>query len=316
MAYRLLEILSLGGLNEAILLNMETKSVVPGERDLKNARLKFIAALLFDGLFNRCEWGVCHCKEDGKDYRVNGQHSAHQLRRVLNGELESKVFPEGVPVTLTKYECDNKRDLIDVFDQFDQHQSSRSADDKLGIYMAQYQDLAGIDKKLVSKVLTGVDFGRKLKVESILDALGDVDVPESHERGRMLKSDQVRDFIDLMHDNEDVPFKLWENKAGIVARLFLVFLDDDADQARNLIDAILNLATDSAKAFVEEMMRADSRKGKEAGWYYRKTDKCVKGLAKEYVQVGSDEFEKRIRAIIDEVKEESEEDKKAVALAV
>ena len=306
MAYHLVEVLSLGGLDTKKLEEIEAARPVPGERDLKSSRLRFLTGLLEDGKFNRCDWGTCHCKEDGLTYRCNGQHSSNRLRAVLNGEIEAE-FPEGVPVTLTKYECDTKLELANVFDQFDQHHSSRSADDKLGIYIAQHSDLVGIDKKLIGKILCGVDFLRKQKVELALTEIGPVEVPEAHERGRLLAVDSVRDFIDMMHDYEDAPFKLWEGKQGICARFYMAFIEHGKEMARDLIEVTVNIADESSRSYTEQIARADSRKGKEAGWFYRATDKHLRQLVKLHAQIGAAGIKELIREVLEEKEEQGEE---------
>ena len=299
MAYRLLEVVSLGGLDERKLQDILSKPPVPGERDLKQARIKFVISLIKANEYNRCDWASCLCKEDSIDYRVNGQHTSHVLERVSKGEIPDAEFPSGVPVTFTRYECDTKDDLADVFDQFDQHHSSRSADDKLGIYIARHEDLMGIDKKLIGKILAGVFQLRSQKHEMALEQTGHILVPEAHERGRLLAIDEIRDFIDVMHDYEGSPFRLW-TKPGIVARLYLLYIEEGEEKSRLLVEQMVNMVDEGSKLFAEAVQRADSKTGHDAGWYYRKADKHLKSLLKMYAQVGPEAIKKLIRDVMEE----------------
>lgn len=52
---------------------------VPGERPLKSARLKYFEDLINAGTFADPTWSQGICKEDGKTYRLDGQHTSTQL---------------------------------------------------------------------------------------------------------------------------------------------------------------------------------------------------------------------------------------------
>lgn len=310
MGYKLLKVEQVGGLSEKLVKEMESLQKVPGERELKGKRLAFIEQLLCNGEFNRCEWARCKCKEDKKNYRVNGQHTTHQLRAVLDGEIEAE-FPDGVPVAVSWWECDALTDLADVFNQFDNHASTRSVEDKLGIYLAQHKDMTGIDKKLVNNVLVGVAWARD-HIDSVADLFGDVDVSSAYERGRLLNVEQVRLFIDMMHDYSGAPFREWLSRSGIIARLFDLFVSD-AETASITVQQLFYEVGDEAKKFTHLVRQQMTRTGKDQGWYFRKTDQCVKELLKSLQSMGRDEVKAMIREVMEEVEAEANDEESVTA---
>jgi len=308
MAYRLLKVESLGGLSEKQLEATEALKVVPGERDMKTPRLRFVRDLILEKQFNRVDWAACHCEADGNDYRVNGQHTSTVLREVLNGDGDFKghknLFPGGVPVVFTRYECDTVEDLADVFDQFDNHKSTRKPEDKLGIFMAQHTDMIGIDKQLCAKVLSGIAWG--CNHVPTIEAACEGHVPDdAYSRGLLLTLDVVRDFIDLMHQHAGSPFKEWQQKSGIIARMFDLFIVD-REMAELAIEQTLYEAGEKAEAFTKRVRQSCAKTGKDQGFYYRATDKYVTVQLKEIASVGRDAIKEMIREVMDEEEVETE----------
>lgn len=283
---------------------------VPGERDKKKPRLKFIRGLIIKKRFNRCDWGVCRCLEDLIDYRVNGQHTRDVLQDLRDGKLEPDATFDGVvgvPVTIHRYECETKADLADVFDQFDQHKSTRSADDKLGIYMAQHEDLVGIDKKLCSSVLAGVDCCRKYKQlthvqELLVEVSGDIE--EAYDRGKYLYLEVVRDFIGFLKEFDDAPFTIWREKSGITARMFSLYVQDK-ETAELLIEQMLFEAGDIASEFTKKVRADSARTGKDQGYFFRTADRYIKRMMKDVRNLGREAIKEMIREVAAEQAEEA-----------
>lgn len=301
MSYRLLGIESLGGLTESQLEALEELKVVPGERDMKLPRLKFVRELIAKEEFNRVDWASCHCKGDGTTYRVNGQHTSAVLREMLADNPDWAIgveFPAGVPVVFTRYECDTVEDLGDVFDQFDNHRSTRKPEDKLGIFMAQHTDMIGIDKQLCSKVLSGIAWGVN-NVPSIQAVCEGHSPGDAYSRGILLTLDVVRDFVDLMHQHAGSPFREWQQKSGIIARLFDLFIVD-REMAELAIEQTLYEAGEKAEGFTKKIRQSCAKTGKDQGHYYRITDKYVTMQLKEIASVGRDAIKEMIREVMDE----------------
>jgi len=298
MSHRLVKVESLGGLTVAHVEDMEALEKVPGERELSSSRLSFIKGLLVDGLFDRLEWAKCDCKEDKKIYRMNGQHTTYELRDLLDGKIDGATFPEGIPVTVDCYECDTKLDLADVFDRFDSHISTRTANDKLGIYMAQHEGMIGIDKGTSNQVLMGVAWGVR-NVPNI-KAVCESYIPDSaYSRGVLLNIPLVREFIGLMHEHIGAPFKEWQHKSGIIARMFGMFLDD-RETAELAIEQTMCEAGEKASEFTKSIRSACARTGKDQGFFYRKTDKYMSAQLKDISRLGRDAIKDMIREVLAE----------------
>lgn len=310
MSYKLLKVEQVGGLSEKHLKEMEALEAVPGERPLRHKRLDFIENLLCDGEFNRCEWARCRCKEDKKHYRVNGQHTTHQLRAVLDGDIEAE-FPAGVPVMMSRWECDTLVDLADVFNQFDNHISTRSSDDKLGIYMAQHKDMIGIDKELVKSILAGVAWAYT-NVPAVKELFPGEGKLMAYERGQLLNVDKVRSFIDMMHEYADAPFSEWIKRTGIIARIFDLYVTDE-ETALLTAQQLLFEVGDDAKKFTHLVRQQKVRTGKDQGWYYRKADQCVRELIKSQTVMGRDELKELIREVMEETALQDDENESIAA---
>ena len=304
MGYKLLKVETLkGGLSESVLAEHASLPDIPGERDLKKPRLKFLTERAELGDFNRCEWARCRCKEDGKDYRVNGNHSKKVLEGIRDGEIEAD-FPSGIPVTVQWYECDTLLDLADVFDQFDNKKSAREPADKLNVFVAQHDDLIGIDKKLIGKVLTGVDWGVK-HVPSITEECAG-HVPESaYDRGELLNVDSVRDFIDTMNEYQGSAFNAWESKSGILASIFKVYLED-REKAGLMLDQTMNEVGEECESYAKTMRKACTRTGKDQGYFFRATEKHLKALESIVENLGPDAVRAMIREVLAEQEVEAE----------
>lgn len=302
MSYRLLKVETLkGGLSEKVLAEHGSLADIPGERELKRSRINFLIDRAEVGDFNRCEWARCHCKEDGKNYRVNGNHSKAVLNSILEKEVEAK-FPNGVPVTVQWYECDTLLDLADVFDQFDNQKSSRKPEDKLGVFVAQHNDLIGIEKKVIHKVLTGVDWGTK-HVPSIGEECAGHVPSSAYDRGVLLNVDSVRDFIDVMAEQSGSAFNAWESKSGILASIFNVYIDD-REAAELMIEQTANEIGTECENYAKAMRKACTRTGKDQGYFFRATEKHLRKLGELQEVQGPD----AIRAMIREVMAEQEKE--------
>ena len=295
---------------------LESRSNVTGERPKKKDRLKWMKALFESEQFSRLEWAVCHCKETGKWYRVNGQHSSYMLRCILDGKEpefgllpESVKFPEGIPITLQFWECDKEDDLIDVFDQFDQAKSSRTNDEKLNQYAAQHSDLLHIDRKFINKMLAGVDWFRKRDKSNCPEELRDMQTGGAYHRGRLLNVESVRDFINAMHDRKDATFSEWQGKSGMCARFFLTFLKH-ADTFELQIDNLLYEADEVAQKYTAQVRKQCARTNQDAGHFWKKADSYFREVGK---LLKSDEGVKQIKALIRQVLDEDDVEEVAEA---
>jgi len=136
----------------------------PTERDLNPQRLKMLQNKADQGLLITFQWARAKLGE--KWLRMNGQHSSTMLNQ-MNGE-----FPEGLFVHLDDYEVDNLEGMADLFRQFDERKSGRTAQDVSGAYQGLFPDLQPVPKPIAKLGVEGVNW-HKRTVEGVPAETGD-----------------------------------------------------------------------------------------------------------------------------------------------
>jgi len=301
MAYRLVRRSHMKrGLTEEELDKHLDYPSIPGERPMEKTRLKWIDSLLKSKRFNRVDWAYCHCKEDGVDYRVNGQHTGYKLNLARKGEIEGATFPQGVPGEIQYWECDTRKELADVFDQFDSHRSVRKPKDKLGVFQAQHDDVNTVARDLASQVLAGIQWGCGRRPR-ITDCIAKYRAVGSYERGVMLNVDEVRKFLLFVADNQRGTFyKEWLHRPGIVAFFFEAFLEEE-EKAKTLLQFLIYEVPDTpAVAFAAWTRKEAKKAGADAGKFFREADKCMSKLSRDLESRSEEDVQK----MLDEAMEE------------
>lgn len=126
---------------------------VPGERPLRQTRLNFFLNHLRHKTFNSPNWAKAVIDETNEEYRADGQHTSNVL-----ATCDESLFPQGLQVTVGTYRLTGTDDLADLFDLFDNPLSARSNADKLGIYIADYEEFRQIDRSFLNKIAHGIDY--------------------------------------------------------------------------------------------------------------------------------------------------------------
>jgi hypothetical protein len=124
-------------------------------------------------------------KLNGKEYRVNGQHSSTMLC-----DLPPRFFPAGLNVNLDTYEVDKEEDLVILFAQFDDPASKRSTGDLAGVNQMQHEELKNVPRASVMLALDGYAWWmlREHKAKQ---------PPKNSEaRYRLLHDDHIRSFCE------------------------------------------------------------------------------------------------------------------------
>lgn len=250
---------------------------MPGERKLKPVRLKTIREWVRNGKFCRANFAYAECAEDGKIYRVNGQHTSHILSECDDNDPAAPNFPKDVPVHLEFWKCTHKTELSEIFDTFDPPVSARTNDDKLGVYQAQYPDLNGISRVAVKAGLRAVNELRREK--------GEDDKPAvlAREVGLLLADPLVRDCVRWFSCFESSPNRLWINP-GIGAAMAESFYDD-----RDTADAIWTQVIDEAepdprdpkRLWASQIRATVARSSRNKTWYFRNARKEYRKWKKE-----------------------------------
>lgn len=126
-----------------------------GDRLLSKARCTKLRSLLEEGKFRTCAWAVCKCLADGKEYRINGQHTSHVLAE-FNGSLPA-VF-----VTVERYEADTLEDVAELFATFDPRWSTRTTTDTNHAYAQSNAILASLPPRIINLTGTALAAHHKL----------------------------------------------------------------------------------------------------------------------------------------------------------
>lgn len=134
---------------------------LPGERELRPARLKFLRSHIKDRSFVGPNWAIAVGDKTGETFRINGQHSSNLL-----ASLEPEEFPDGLNVTIDVYEfTDFDTDAAGLFNLFDHPRSARTDTDFMGIFRARHEEFVGMDNAFLVKIASGIDANIRMRVE-------------------------------------------------------------------------------------------------------------------------------------------------------
>ena len=238
---------------------------IPGERPIRPKRANTIRQWIANGRFCRANFAYAKCKEDGVTYRVNGQHTSHELSKCDDDDPNALDFPQDVEVHIEHWECDNLGDLADIFDTFDNPTSARSNDDKLGVFLAQYDDLRGVSKTVTKAAVQAVnEYRRGLMSDECRPV-------HSRELGLLLADDEIREFVRFCADFEESVYRGWKNY-GIGAAMYETW-KEDAETAREIWSEVFEESNPDPRSpmrlWVSQMRASEARSGKDKRWYYR-----------------------------------------------
>jgi hypothetical protein len=120
----------------------------PTERDLDDKRLDHLNRILANGQAVAFNWAIV--RFDGKNYRMNGQHSSQAILQ-FDGDL-----PGSLVFHVDRYDAPSREALADLFQQFDARWSSRSKGDVAGAYQGLDPELSGCDKANAKVAIDGI----------------------------------------------------------------------------------------------------------------------------------------------------------------
>lgn len=187
----------------------------PTERDLNPGRLKMLRDKAAAGLLITFHWAKA--KMGGKYLRVNGQHSSNVLAE-MNGD-----FPTGLMVHLDEYEVDGPQGLANLFRQFDERKSGRSAADVAGAYQRLESALVDVQKPIGKLGVEGVNWYRRT-VEGLPGLTGD-------EQYTLFNESRLHSFLRWL--NEVFSIKTPELKrVPVVAAMHATFITNEGECRR------------------------------------------------------------------------------------
>lgn len=181
------------------------------DRPFKRWRVSLYKKRMKEGNFRTTAWARCYCKEDGKWWRVNGQHTS-----IAVCELFEEGWVANFSVSLETYEADTSLDMRVLWNTFDTRDSGRDLSDINNSVASLDPRLAGVAKGVINTIVAGLSlstwdqyYGQKATAE---------------ERAELLieHADFAHWFVELTMNN--VPGKKQRKKklekASVVATMF------------------------------------------------------------------------------------------------
>lgn len=187
---------------------------LPGERNLKSSRLQFFQARLVGHNFNSPTWSKALIAGSEVEWRADGQHSATAL-----ANCDPSLFPQDLKVTLNTYQIDSVEEAPDLFDLFDNPIAARTNVEKIGVYVAEYAELAHTEHTFLVKVTRGFDYYyRDLLKEG--PELQPVLLYVTREHGLYFREEAHRLFVHWLHVWRSSKHSWMIGKPGLVAEMF------------------------------------------------------------------------------------------------
>jgi hypothetical protein len=192
---------------------------VPGERPLRPSRVKHFEELLRQHLFYSPNWAQVTIEQEGKEetLRADGQHTSQVL-----AACDDATFPSDLNVTITTYRI-NPSDLANLFDLFDNPISARTNTDKMGVFVADYEALTGIDRGFLAKAARGIDFYlREAKGESADGVLPwRMRLFPSRDHGLYFRDEANQQWAIWLYQWREAKHSWMISKPGIVAEMYV-----------------------------------------------------------------------------------------------
>jgi len=194
---------------------------LPGERELRAPRLKFLRTHLRNGSFVGPNWAIATHETSGETFRINGQHSSNML-----AGLEPEDFPAGLNVTIDMYGfTDILEDTAGLFNLFDHPRSARTDTDFMGISRARYPEFAGMDNGYLVKVASGIDANIRMRIEKAETGAKENIYEElfpHREHGYYFLTDEYREFAVWLYQWRETTHFSFVGRNGVTSEI----LDD------------------------------------------------------------------------------------------
>lgn len=193
----------------------------PTEREINKSRIKHLREKADAGQLITFMWAKARL--DGKWVRVNGQHSSQMLVELNGG------FPEGLKVHLDEYEVEGLDGLAQLFRQFDDRKSGRSASDVSGAYQNIVPELHGVARPIGKIAIDGIAWWRS-KIEK------EPGVPKGDNQYTLFHEIALHDFILWANDVFSIKTPEMRN-IPVVAAMYATF-NAHPDQAKKFWESV------------------------------------------------------------------------------
>lgn len=234
-------------LTRELALQFTQLPALPGERQLKPARLKFFEARLRDQTFNSPNWAKAIIEGDKIEKRADGQHTSHIL-----SSCENNLFPTDLNVTVSTYHLDLESERARLFDLFDNPMSSRTNSDKMGVFVASHSNLTNLEKSHLAKIARGIDFYYRDILREQKDA--DITLFVSRDHGLYFDKPQNQNFAIWLDTWESAEHGWMISKPGIVAEIYADWLHS-ADLAGRFWEQVMTESNPDPEDDTRELSR-------------------------------------------------------------
>ena len=191
---------------------------LPGERELRAARVRFLRNHLKDGSFVGPSWAIAVDESTGETFRINGQHSSNML-----AALEPEDFPAGLNVTIDTYGfSDMAQDVSGLFNLFDHPRSARTDTDYMGITRARYPEFSDLDNGYLMKVAAGVDVNIRMRTARSDAANVQEELQPHRDHGNYFINEEYRNFALWLHQWRETTHFAFIGRNGVTSEI----LDD------------------------------------------------------------------------------------------
>lgn len=139
--------------NKLLAQKMLELDACPWERPLRDNHVAFLMGEAKRGTFmaELATLASCECKEDGREYRVNGQHTCW-----ARTELDEKDWPPE-PITVLRYKASTLNDLRRLYAGFDRG-TPRTRANVLAAYLTGTNQFDGVSPTMQRSMVEGLAF--------------------------------------------------------------------------------------------------------------------------------------------------------------
>lgn len=155
----------------------------PVEREVDPNRVKKLTTIIRNGLALPFNWATV--EYDGQTVRMNGQHSSAAIMEV------GPEIPDRLAFHVDQFRAADRNGMVELFRQFDQRWSSRTAQDISGAYQGLVPGLSDCNRKVMKRAAEALSWFLRT-VEGGEAPTGD-------------------DTYDLLHYETHLPFFQWVN---------------------------------------------------------------------------------------------------------
>ena len=183
------------------------------ERPVSPKRLEYLKNEAAAGRLRSPEWAWVHCKYNGKNYRLNGNHT----KRVLS-DLPMENRPS---IIMNRFECDTLEEVAELFSTYDSKESARTTNDVNRAVFESCEALQGYPSRLAAVVVSAIQLASQVERGVEISTARNV---TAYERAKLAASQA--DFLQWVRSNFAFNTGRIFMRASVVAAMLLTYRKD------------------------------------------------------------------------------------------